>query len=50
MMVTWADFLDWEYKIAMRIGRDSWWYQVAMWMGGDVHREELNSDRAPNIL
>ena len=25
----------WEFTTAMRFGKDSWWYQVAPWMGGD---------------
>ncbi|PWY82715.1 hypothetical protein BO83DRAFT_395778 [Aspergillus eucalypticola CBS 122712] len=41
---------SWEYKTAMRFGRDSWWYQVTMWMGGDEYREEQESDRALNCL
>ncbi|BCS04902.1 uncharacterized protein AKAW2_80703A [Aspergillus luchuensis] len=55
-----AGFLDWEsggwypefweYTTAMRFGRDSWWYQVTMWMGGYEYREELESDRALNLL
>ena len=40
----------WEYTTAMRFGRDSWWYQVAMWMGGHEYREELEMDRALNNL
>jgi len=40
----------WEFTTAMRFGRDSWWYQVAMWMGGHEYKEELESDRALNLL
>lgn len=40
----------WEFTTAMRFGRDSWWYQVADWMGGHKYREELESDRALNLL
>ncbi|GKZ35830.1 hypothetical protein AbraIFM66950_006628 [Aspergillus brasiliensis] len=55
-----AGFLDWEsggwypeyweFTTAMRFGRDSWWYQVAKWMGGAEYQEELESDRALNLL
>ncbi|OJJ78119.1 hypothetical protein ASPBRDRAFT_50908 [Aspergillus brasiliensis CBS 101740] len=40
----------WEFTTAMRFGRDSWWYQVAKWMGGAEYQEELESDRALNLL
>jgi hypothetical protein len=40
-----SGFLDWEstgwypeywdFTTAMRFGRDSWWFQVASWLGGD---------------
>lgn len=53
-------FLDWEsagwcpeyrdFTTAMRFGRDSWWYQVAMWMGGDQYLDELEADIALNLL
>ncbi|KAI1972468.1 hypothetical protein LOZ51_005976 [Ophidiomyces ophidiicola] len=55
-----SGFLDWEsagwypeywdYTTAMRFGQNSWWYQVAMWMGGDQYLEELNADIALNLL
>lgn len=51
-----AGFLDWEsggwypeyweFTTAMRFGKDSWWYQVASWMGGDQYLEELEADKA----
>ncbi len=34
----------------MRFGKDSWWYQVASWMGGDQYLEELQADKALNNL
>ncbi|KLJ12480.1 hypothetical protein EMPG_12473 [Blastomyces silverae] len=40
----------WEFTTAMRFGRHSWWYQVAMWMGGDEYLEELDADIAVNLL
>ncbi|KAJ5081218.1 kinase-like domain-containing protein [Penicillium angulare] len=40
----------WEFTTAMRFGKDSWWYQVAMWMGGYKYIEELHSDKALNRL
>lgn len=40
----------WEFTTAMRFGRNSWWYQVAMWMGGDHYLEELDADIAVNLL
>ncbi|PGH34387.1 U4/U6.U5 tri-snRNP component SNU23 [[Emmonsia] crescens] len=40
----------WEFTTAMRFGRNSWWYQVAMWMGGDQYLEELDADIAVNLL
>lgn len=55
-----SGFLDWEYACwqskywkfttAMRFGLNSWWYQVASWMGGDQYLEELAYDRALNLL
>ncbi|KAL2864528.1 aminoglycoside phosphotransferase family protein [Aspergillus lucknowensis] len=55
-----AGFLDWEsggwypeyweFTTAMRFGMDSWWYQLADWMGGHEYREELASDKALNNL
>ncbi|KAI2005305.1 hypothetical protein LOZ39_002795 [Ophidiomyces ophidiicola] len=55
-----SGFLDWEsagwcpeywdFTTAMRFGQNSWWYQVAMWMGGDQYLEELNADIALNML
>jgi hypothetical protein len=53
-------FLDWEsggwypeywgFATAMRFGRDSWWYQIASWMGGDQYMAELVCDVALNRL
>ncbi|OJD13801.1 hypothetical protein AJ78_05783 [Emergomyces pasteurianus Ep9510] len=40
----------WEFTTAMRFGRNSWWYQVAMWMGGDQYLDELDADIAVNLL
>ncbi|KAJ5579558.1 uncharacterized protein N7459_005543 [Penicillium hispanicum] len=40
----------WDFTTAMRFGRDSWWYQVADWMGGNQYRKELECDRALNKL
>ncbi|EEH05275.1 conserved hypothetical protein [Histoplasma capsulatum G186AR] len=40
----------WEFTTAMRFGRNSWWYQVAMWMGGDQYMKELDADVAVNLL
>ncbi|KAA8645127.1 uncharacterized protein ATNIH1004_009344 [Aspergillus tanneri] len=40
----------WEFTTAMRFGRDSWWFQVASWMGGDQYWDELDSDVALNLL
>lgn len=40
----------WEFTTAMRFGRNSWWFQVASWMGGDRYPEELDSDIALNLL
>ncbi|EGD85709.1 hypothetical protein H112_06624 [Trichophyton rubrum D6] len=40
----------WEFTTAMRFGRNSWWYQVAAWMGGDQYSQELSSDVALNLL
>jgi Phosphotransferase enzyme family len=40
----------WEFTTAMRFGRDSWWFQVASWIGGDQYSEELASDVALNLL
>ncbi|KAK2865486.1 hypothetical protein FQN49_003525 [Arthroderma sp. PD_2] len=40
----------WEFTTAMRFGRDSWWFQVASWIGGDQYSEELSSDVALNQL
>lgn len=34
----------------MRFGKDSWWFQVASWMGGGQYLEELASDVALNLL
>lgn len=55
-----SGFLDWEsagwcpeywdFTTAVRFGRDSWWYQVSMWMGGDQYLEELDADIALNLL
>lgn len=40
----------WEFTTAMRFGKNSWWYQVASWMGGDQYLAELDSDVALNLL
>jgi hypothetical protein len=40
----------WEFTTAMRFGRDTWWFQVASWIGGDQYLEELASDVALNLL
>ncbi|KAK2761590.1 hypothetical protein FQN54_001418 [Arachnomyces sp. PD_36] len=40
----------WEFATAMRFGKNSWWYQVASWMGGDQYLEELDADVALNLL
>lgn len=40
----------WEFTTAMRFGKGSWWYQAALWMGGDQCLEELASDVALNLL
>ena len=40
----------WEFTTAMRFGKDSWWFQVAFWMGGDQYPDELASDIALNAL
>ncbi|KMU85035.1 hypothetical protein CIHG_02818 [Coccidioides immitis H538.4] len=40
----------WEFTTAMRFGKDSWWFQVASWMGGAQYLDELESDVALNLL
>lgn len=40
----------WEFTTAMRFGRDSWWFQVASFMGGAQYWDELDSDVALNLL
>lgn len=40
----------WEFTTAMRYGRKNWWYQVAMWMGGDQYMKELDAYIAVNLL
>jgi aminoglycoside phosphotransferase (APT) family kinase protein len=40
----------WEFTTAMRFGKDSWWFQVASWMGGALYLDELDSDIALNLL
>lgn len=40
----------WEFTTAMRFGKESWWFQVASWIGGDQYYDELNSDMALNLL
>lgn len=40
----------WDFTTAMRFGQDSWWYQVADWMGGNQYHKELECDRALNTL
>lgn len=55
-----SGFLDWEsagwypeywdFTTAMRYGTNSWWFQVASWIGGDQYRRELKCDIALNSL
>lgn len=55
-----AGFLDWEsggwypeyweHSTAMRWGRNSWWYQVATYLGGDQYQKQVECDRALNNL
>lgn len=40
----------WEFTTTMRFGRNSWWFQVASWIGGVQYREELASDVSLNLL
>ncbi|KAL4969820.1 uncharacterized protein BDV14DRAFT_195349 [Aspergillus stella-maris] len=40
----------WEFTTAMPFGMNSYWYQLAEWMGGREYREELASDKALNNL
>lgn len=40
----------WEYTTAMRFGRGSWWYQVALELGGQEYMEDLKCDIALNRL
>lgn len=34
----------------MWFGQDSWWFQIASWMGGDGYLDELACDGALNLL
>ncbi|CRL23886.1 Protein kinase-like domain [Penicillium camemberti] len=55
-----SGFLDWEsagwypeywdFTTAMRYGKGSWWYHVALWIGGDQYDGELACDIALNSL
>ena len=40
----------WEFTTAMRFGANSWWFQVASWIGGDQYNRELLCDIALNSL
>lgn len=40
----------WDFTTAIRYGRDSWWYQVVSWLGGDEYMQELDADIALNKL
>ncbi|KAK2745023.1 hypothetical protein FQN55_006380 [Onygenales sp. PD_40] len=40
----------WEFTTAMRFGKNSWWYQLASWMGGDQYLDDLDADVALNLL
>ena len=40
----------WEFTTAMRYGAQSWWSQVASWIGGDHYSRELACDVALNSL
>lgn len=40
----------WDFTTAMRFGRDTWWFQVCSWMGGDQYLAELDADIALNLL
>lgn len=40
----------WEFTTATRFGKDSWWFQVASWMGGSQYWDELDSDVDLNLL
>ncbi|KAI9834969.1 MAG: hypothetical protein M1819_002692 [Sarea resinae] len=41
---------QWDFNTAMRFGKNSWWFQVASWMGGDQYDGELACDIALNSL
>ncbi|KAJ5398666.1 hypothetical protein N7465_009155 [Penicillium sp. CMV-2018d] len=55
-----SGFLDWEsagwcpeywdFTTARRFGKNSWWSQVALWIGGDQYDGELACDIALNSL
>lgn len=55
-----SGFLDWEsagwypeywdFTTAMRYGTNSWWSQVASWIGGNQYSRELACDIALNSL
>lgn len=40
----------WEHSTAMRWERDSSWYQVATYLGGDRYKKQVECDRALNKL
>jgi aminoglycoside phosphotransferase len=40
----------WEFTTSMRSGQHSWWYQVALRLGGEQYLEELRYDSALNRL
>ena len=40
----------WEFTTARRMGRDAWWGQAVLSLGGDRYEEELESDIALNQL
>ncbi|KAJ5938184.1 hypothetical protein N7454_004526 [Penicillium verhagenii] len=40
----------WEFTTALRFGRNSWWGQVAWWIGGEQYEAELACDTALNSL
>lgn len=41
---------NWGFTTAMRFARESWWFQVASWLGGDQYSKELLCDIALNSL
>ncbi|KGO75643.1 Aminoglycoside phosphotransferase [Penicillium italicum] len=40
----------WDFTTASRYGKNSWWAQVALWVGGEQYDEELACDIALNSL